>query len=376
LRKICYISGTRADFGLMRSTLAEIGRTPGLSVETLVTGMHLDEKYGNTYREIEASGIAVRATVRVPLQDDSRATMACNIARQLEGFVASLSTNPPDCLLLLGDRGEQLAGAIAGVHLNIVVAHIHGGERSGTVDELIRHAISKLSHYHFVATEESRERLVRMGELPSRVFVTGAPGLDELRRLTPVPRDELCSKAGLDPSRAVALVLFHPVVQSADASQEQIGHVISGVRQAIPQVVGLLPNSDAGNRAIREAMMCCQKSGEWVNYTHLPRNEFLSWMAAADVMVGNSSSGIIEAASFGTPVINVGDRQRLRERNANVTDVPVESGAIAAAITSALKRGRFPSKNVYGDGFAAERIARALRDIPLGPEVLNKCNAY
>jgi GDP/UDP-N,N'-diacetylbacillosamine 2-epimerase (hydrolysing) len=375
-RRIAYVTGTRADFGLMLSTLHAIDADPRLALEIVATGMHLSQAHGMTVREIEASGLPLRARIPVDMGHPGGAGMARNIGHMLVAFTDRWEAERPDLVLLLGDRGEMLAGALAAIHLNIPVAHVHGGERSGTVDEPVRHAISKLSHLHLVATQQSRERLGRMGEAAERVWVTGAPGLDGLAQLATRSREELARDAGLDAKRPIALLVFHPVLQEADAAGAQAGAILDALDREGVQVIALLPNADAGSHAIRAVLQQRHAAGALQLATHLPRPEFVSWMAAADVMVGNSSAGIIEAASFGTPVVNVGLRQNLRERNANVLDCPVDATAISAAVGQALAGGRLKPENVYGDGAAGPRIAQLLATQPLDAALLTKTNAY
>lgn len=375
-RRICYVTGTRADFGLMRSTLQAIHRDPALSLSVMVTGMHLSPRYGMTVTEVEASGLPIAARIAVDVDPATGLTMATNIGRMLVGFAERLAADRPDLVLLLGDRGEMLAGAVAALHLDIAIAHLHGGERSGTVDEPVRHAISKLSHFHFVATEGSRERLVRMGEDPARIWVTGAPGLDGIAGLARAERATLAGPLGFDAGRPMALMVLHPVLQEAQAGGAAAQAIVDALRGRGVQVLALMPNADAGSEPIRTVLEERARAGDIALATHLPRDEFVAWMAAADLMVGNSSSGIIEAASFGTPVVNVGSRQNLRERNINVIDVDLDPGRLGRAISTALGAGRLPAANVYGDGRAGERIVRLLRTISLDPASRTKVNAY
>lgn len=377
LRKICYISGTRADYGLMASTLKQIVAHPALSLTILATGMHLSPKYGLTIREIEADGFALCGRVEAPVDQPSGAAMARGIGIMLQAFVDILTAEAPDVVLLLGDRGEMLAGALAAIHLNIPVVHVHGGERSGTVDEPVRHAISKLSHWHCVATQQSRERLLRMGEAPQQVVVTGAPGLDGLRELASLERGALCKSVGFDSSRAVALMVFHPVLQEESQASAQAITILNALLGQGLQVLALMPNADAGGDAVRIALSGYAESNAALRVlTHLPRPDFVSWMAVADLMVGNSSSGIIEAASFGTPVINVGLRQNLRERNTNIYDVAAEPHSLARVVRDALMQQRRIPTNVYGDGHAGTRIVSLLAQLHVTPEILLKTNAY
>lgn len=375
-RQICYVSGTRADFGLMQSSLQAIQSQPGLALDVLVTGMHLSPAHGYTVQEIRDCGLRIRAEVSVPLEPATGATMARNLGRMVMAFVDEWTTDSPDMVLLLGDRGEMLAGAIAAIHLNLPIVHIHGGERSGTVDEPVRHAISKLSHYHFVATAASRERLIRMGERPESVWVTGAPGLDGLAQLATLSRATLCDEQGLDAKRPVALMVFHPVLQEAAQAADATRLILDSLREQDIQVVALMPNSDAGSGPIREVLQARNGQHGVRVLTHLARPRFASWMAQCDVMIGNSSAGIIEAASFGAPVLNLGSRQNLRERNANTVDAPLELAALLSALQQLLHQRRLPADNVYGDGRTAQRIADLLGTLTLTPDLLSKTNAY
>ncbi len=375
-RKICYITGTRADFGLMQSTLQAIHRSDDLALSIIVTGTHLAEHYGSTLDDIVAAGLPVSAKVAFDHGLPTGASMARNIGKMLVGFVGALSDIKPDLVLLLGDRGEMLAGALAAIHMNIHVAHIHGGERSGTIDEPVRHAISKLSHFHFTATNNARDRLIRMGELADNVFVTGAPGLDGLETLACVARNTLLTDMGLDVQAPIALMVYHPVLQEAASAGDSIHQILDVLHAQRVQVVALKPNSDADSDQIRSVLEARAHDPGIRVVTHFPRKRFISWMAAADLMIGNSSAGIIEAASFGTPVVNIGPRQNMRERNANVSDTSMNMTAIESAITRALAHGPYARHNIYGDGHASRRIVELLKSVSLDSSVLAKANAY
>lgn len=377
MRKLCYVSGTRADFGLIRSTLQRAAADPRLQVGICVTGMHLQPQYGETITEIEASGLPIVARIPACIDGSGGAAMARALATELAGLVDAFLHERPDVVLLLGDRGEMLAGALAALHLNIPLIHLHGGELSGTVDEPIRHAISKLSHYHFTATQGARERLIRMGELPERIFVSGAPGLDGISAGTKIERDQFFEAQGFSPARPLALLLFHPVLQEAHLAEEQTRQILAALDTTHCQVLALMPNADAGGIQVGVALeqWASGRTGTRLQ-KHLPRHDYLSWLANADLLIGNSSSGIIEAASFGIPVVNIGSRQEGRERSGNVLDVGHSSPALVSAISTALARGRQPVINVYGDGHAGERIVEWLATLPLDAALLNKRNAY
>jgi GDP/UDP-N,N'-diacetylbacillosamine 2-epimerase (hydrolysing) len=379
MRRIAYLTGTRADFGLMLSTLRRLQAAPGVEVSVFVTGMHLSAAYGDTVLEVKASGLPIAASVPVGIDERTPEAMANAIGQAVQGLTQALSVHRPDLLLLLGDRGEMLAGAISALHLGIPIAHLHGGERSGTVDEPIRHAITKLSHLHLVASEESRDRVVRMGEAPQQVHVVGAPSLDDIVGRKPVAREALLQRLGLPSGARYALVLFHPVVQEAQQAGEQTRALVQALHEEVlargRHAVWLAPNADAGSAAIVQEMR--RASADRLHcITHLPREGYLDALEGAEVLLGNSSSGIIEAASFGTPVVNVGSRQRLRQRNANTIDCEADVQAIAAALRQVLQHGPHPRKNVYGDGRAGERIATLLATHPLPRGLLDKTNAY
>ena len=358
MRRVRYISGTRADFGLMLCTLQAIRDHPGMGVSVIAAGMHMSPVHGDTVREIEMAGLEIAARVPFALEPATGATMVRGIGVMIGAFVDALEADRPDILLVLGDRGEMLAGALAAIHLNIPVAHVCGGERSGTVDEPVRHAISKLSHLHFAATEGARERLIRMGEAPEHVYVVGAPGLDGLDDKLVADRRTVAESYGFDQTRPIALMVFHPVLQEADRAAGDTICLIDQLLEAGCQVLALMPNADAGSDGVRQALLAAESRPGLQLRTHLARPDFLAVLAVADLLVGNSSSGITEASSFGTPVLNVGQRQNLRERNANTTDVPLTAEAVGAGIRALLAHGRYPVDNNYTmpGGTAAESM--------------------
>ncbi|MDF1734453.1 MAG: UDP-N-acetylglucosamine 2-epimerase [Minwuia sp.] len=378
-RRVVYVTGTRADYGLMRETLRQIDAHPALDLGLFVTGMHLLPAYGETVREIEADGLRIAARCPVELSGSDGGEMALAVAGTLHGLVGAFRHEPPDMVLLLGDRGEMLAGAIGALHLGCATVHVHGGERSGTVDEPVRHAISKLAHFHLTATEQAAARLRRMGEDDWRIRTVGAPGLDDLASRDVVNRAELAQDAGFDAARPIAVAVFHPVVQDGADAARQMQIMLDSLLAVEVQVLALAPNADAGGSGIAEVM---QRVGaahpDQVRLIgHLPRGRYLAWLAAADLLIGNSSSGIIESASLGIPCVNLGDRQMARDRNANVIDVPtIGADAVTAAIATALQQGRQDWPNIWGDGNSAPRIAEFLSGVDLGPAVYRKLNSY
>jgi UDP-hydrolysing UDP-N-acetyl-D-glucosamine 2-epimerase len=375
--KIHYVSGSRADFGLMLRTLRELDAAPGHDLALVVTGQHTVAKYGSTEQEIADSGIRIAGVIPVALSGTGGGEMALALADELAGMTRLWQADRPDLVLLLGDRGEMLAAALAAVHLGIHVGHFHGGERSGTLDESFRHAISKLSHFHLTATDEARDRLVRMGEDPNLIWVTGAPGLVGLSDGVDRDRASVLADYGLSPETPrLALTVFHPVVQEAALAGTQVQAVVEATATCGYAQIVLRPNSDAGGAKIDSYLDGLREQDKLRVVTHLKRQSYTRLLANADLLVGNSSSGIIESASFGTPCVNVGSRQNGRQRNRNVIDCPdVDAAAIAAAIDRASELPRVVD-NVYGDGNAHLRLLKALAELSLAPEVLLKQNRY
>lgn len=375
-RKIIYVSGTRADFGLMLTILQRLYSDPAIDFSVCATAMHLSDTYGHTIDEIEQQGFAICAKIPVDVEQTTRSNMVKAIGHEIIAMTEVFASEQPDIVLLLGDRGEMLAAALAAVHLNIHVVHVHGGERSGTVDEMMRHAISKFAHYHLVATTASKQRLIKMGELADSIHVIGAPGLDGLTEMTLPDRQTLATQAGFDPEQLIGLMIFHPVVQEYDSIDQQVCDVVEAALACHSQLVCLQPNADAGGKKIRQALACYQDNPNIKLLVHLPRPDYLAWLANVDYMLGNSSGGVIEAASFNKNVVNVGSRQYLRERGDNVIDVAAEKNAIIAGIETAISRRGHQYQNIYGDGHAGERAHQILQQLLLEQQRLHKSNAY
>jgi len=377
-RKILYISGTRADYGLMRSVLRRINNHPDLSLDIVVTGMHLMEEFGNTIDEIKEDGFFYHI-VDVQHDDDTKESMAIFIGRFIQELVPVIHSLHPDIILVLGDRGEMLAGAIVGVYMGIPVAHIHGGEVTTTVDDYARHAITKLAHIHFPATEESAGRILRMGEDPSRIFVVGAPGLDQILHEPLLTQDELAQKYQLDFSKPVLLVVQHPVTLEVDNAPEQIRETLEAVVSLQYQTIVIYPNADAGGRKMIEIIKEYEHLPYLKIFSSIPHKDYLSLLQQVSVLIGNSSSALIEAPSFGLPVVNIGTRQMGRERADNVIDTLYNREKIRECIYKAIHDDKFRKKaklcrNPYGDGKASKRISEILSKIDINEDLLIKLN--
>lgn len=378
MRQIHYISGSRADFGLMRRCLEHLDAQPDLALGLVLTGQHTAAKYAVGRKDIEATGLTVVADIPVSLTGASGHEMGTALAVEMLGFLELWSKSPPDLVLVLGDRGEMLAATLAAVHLGIHVGHIHGGERSGTLDESFRHAISKLAHYHFPATEDAAHRLSRMGEAIDQITTIGAPGLVGLKDVLEAPKT-LADRYNLTPIGPSVLTVFHPVVQEASDVEQQIKTLLEFLSTTDCHGVLMRPNSDAGADAIDRALdhfAHTTNGNRFAILDHLERDIYLQSLFEADIMIGNSSSGIIESASFGTACLNIGSRQNGRLFNDNTThctNLTLGDLADGFAKVTSLKA---PFHNQYGDGTADRRLTSAIRDLSLNPAHLSKFNQY
>ena len=381
MKKVAVITGTRAEYGIFKSVLKEIEANPKLELSLIVVGMHLAAEFGYTIKEIEKNGFRISAKINALHRKDTGAAMAKNIGECISRTADSLEKIEPDILLVLGDRSEVLAGAIAATYLGIPIAHIHGGDISGNVDEPVRHAITKLAHIHFPATKESADRIIKMGEEPWRAHVVGAPGLD-LALNTKLPeRRELAKKYGLVLSKPILLVVQHSVVTEAEEAPRQIRETLDAITELGYQTILIYPNADAGGRRMIEVIKEYKKYPFIKIFKSIDHEEYLGLMKLTNVMAGNSSSGIIEAPSFGLPVVNIGTRQIGRQRAENVIDVNYDKEEIKKAIAKAFYDEKFREKtrtckNIYGDGKAGKRIAKILSEIKIDRRLLEKRMTY
>lgn len=376
MRKICYITGTRADYGLMRKTLSLLSTQEEVKLSLIVTGMHLCEEFGLTVNEIKKDGFSICKTIPYEMFPQTGSSMALGVSEIIRQCVQCFLKDRPDVLLVLGDRGEMLAATIAAVHMNIPVVHIHGGERTGTIDESIRHAISKMAHYHFVSTQQSKLRLEKMGEVPDNIFVVGAPGLDGIDAGANLTRLDIASTLGLDINEKWILFLMHPVVQDTHDRFLETKQILNTCLETKSQIIALMPNSDSGGEEIRKSIESFKNNQHIKILTHVQRDLFLSLLNNCDLLLGNSSSGIIESASFGIPVINIGNRQNLRERNANVIDVENNDSNLSQIIKDQLLHGKYQVKNIYEHPNTCGTIVQLLTKLKLDKTILNKFNIY
>ena len=360
----------------MRSVLKKIQATRGFHLTIVATGMHLSPEFGSTINQIERDGFDT-ARISSLRPEDTGSGMLRSFSRFLDRLVETLEDLKPNFLLLLGDRWEMLAGAMAGSYMNIPVAHVHGGEVSGSVDEPNRHAITRFAHIHFVATREHARVLRKIGEQPNRIHVVGAPGLDDIVSHKYAPPDFVAKKYSLDRDHPHVLVVQHPVVTECHLAGAQIKKTLDAIVGLHLSTTAIYPNADAGGRQMIKVMKMYARRHPFIRlYRSIPREEYLGLMALSSVIVGNSSSGMIEAASFVLPSVNIGTRQLGRIQPGNVLNAGYNAREIGKAIKLALSATFRPRlrrlRNPYGDGHTAPRVVKVLTDLRVTSGLLQK----
>jgi GDP/UDP-N,N'-diacetylbacillosamine 2-epimerase (hydrolysing) len=373
VRKICVITGSRAEFGLLRWLMEAIDRSPTLALQVIATGAHLSPEFGLTYREIEAAGFSIDRKVEMLLSSDSSVGVTKSIGLATIGFADALSELKPDMVVVLGDRYEILAAATAATIAHIPIAHLHGGEKTeGAFDDAIRHAITKMSHFHFVAAEEYRRRVIQLGEDPSRVHLVGALGIDSILRLELLSRDALEESLGFQLGKRNLLVTFHPETLLPGMAERHTTELLEALATLTDtEIVFTLPNADTEGRKIARMMEDFAAIHDNAHaFASLGQLRYLSLVSIADAVVGNSSSGIIEVPSLKTATVNIGERQMGRLRAASVLDCePVRQNiltAIAATFEPSYRQALETVVNPYGSGGASEAIAGIIQRADLG----------
>jgi UDP-N-acetylglucosamine 2-epimerase (non-hydrolysing)/GDP/UDP-N,N'-diacetylbacillosamine 2-epimerase (hydrolysing) len=364
----------------MRSTLRSIRNNRRLDLSLVVTGMHLSREFGSTIGEIRKDGFPISAELPTLMREDTPAGMVRSFAKCANLLTSTFEELDPDIVLVLGDRWEMLAAAIAASYMNIVVAHVDGGEVTGSIDESNRHAITRFAHVHLVATRNNAMNLIRMGEERDRIHVVGAPSLDDIMDKAYTCRHTVRKRFGLTSEERHALLVQHAVVTEYSEAPKQIAMTLDALREAEIRTIGICPNADAGGRAMIEVMKRYESRGNLRLYKNLSRDDYLGLMASVDVMVGNSSSGIVEAPSFHLPSVNIGMRQQGRVRAKSTIDVGNDRDEIAAAIRRSLsrpfKRRSARCSNPYGDGRTGPRIAKILSQTEPTTTLLQKRLSY
>lgn len=378
-RRVAVVTGSRADYGLLYWLIHDLHHAPDFELQLVVSGMHLMPRFGHTLDAIKRDGFPIAATVDLAVESDTPHAMARAIGTGTAGFADAFAKLAPDLVVILGDRFEALAAATAAFAERLPIAHVHGGEvTEGALDEGFRHAITKLSALHFTAAQPYRRRVIQMGEPPDRVFNVGAPGLEHLVRTPLLTRAELERALDFSLGEVAFLVTFHPATLDEGDPVDQCRELLAAL-DAFPeaQIVITLPNADPGGRAIIPLLEEYARSHpqRCRLFASLGQQRYLSLLRCVHAVVGNSSSGVIEAPSAGCATVNVGDRQRGRLRAASVIDCAPRRADIEAALRRALdpsfRAGLARVHNPYGDGAVADRILTVLRQVAL-PTLLRK----
>jgi UDP-N-acetylglucosamine 2-epimerase (non-hydrolysing)/GDP/UDP-N,N'-diacetylbacillosamine 2-epimerase (hydrolysing) len=379
-RKICIVTGTRAEYGLLYWLMKEIKEDPDLELQIIATGMHLSPEFGLTYKTIEEDGLQINEKVEMLLSSDTPVGIAKSIGLGVIGFADAFSRLKPDILVVLGDRYEMFAAAQVAMTHRIPIAHIHGGETTeGAIDEAIRHSITKMSHFHFTAAEFYRRRVIQLGERPDRVLNYGAPGLDNLKRIKILDKEAFEKAIDFQLGTLSFLATYHPVTLSNDGPEKSFAELINAIdHYPSAKVIFTKANSDPAGRIIN------QKIDEYAKrnplrikvFTSMGHLLYLSAIKNMDIIVGNSSSGLIEAPALKKPTVNIGERQRGRLKACSVIDCEEKAHAIVSAIekglSSEFKKTLRNIKNPYGSGNASLKIKEYLKKVSLQNILMKK----
>jgi UDP-hydrolysing UDP-N-acetyl-D-glucosamine 2-epimerase len=370
MKKICVVIGSRANYSSIKTALRAISKHPGLELQLVVGASALLDRYGAVVNVVESDGFAIAARVHMLIEGETPTTMAKSTGLGLLELPTIFDQLKPDIVLTVGDRFETMATTLAAAYMNIPVAHTMGGEVSGTIDESIRHAVTKFAHIHFPASEAARERIIRLGEPPETVHRVGCPRVDLVAEILSSKDGELSQKLfsdgvgeSLDLSKPFLLISQHPVTTEYGEGEHDIAETLDAVREVGMQAIVLWPNADAGSDDVARGIRKFRERGQGKGFhffKNLAPETYIALMKHAACLVGNSSSGIREGAYIGTPTVNIGSRQAGRERAGNVTDAPHEKAAIVKAIRMQVKHGPYERNDMYGDGKAGTRIADVL----------------
>ena len=364
-RKICVVTGSRADYGLLYWPLRLLQQHPAFELQVVVTGMHLSSEHDDTWQLIEQDGFSIDARVEMLVPGkDSASDVVQAMALGLAGFAQVFPQLDPDLVVVLGDRFEIFSVATAASVQGYPIAHLCGGDlTSGAMDDMLRHAISKMAHLHFPSNQPAADRLIQMGEEPERIHTIGSTGLDQIRHMTFLSKDVFFERLGLNPGKRNFAVTFHPATLEREDPLDQAESLLSALKSQGPEVGMILTgsNADTGGQAIsRRFADFAADHDNAVFHTNLGQELYLNLLHHADLMIGNSSSGLYEAPSFGIPTINIGSRQGGRLRGDSVIDCPPDQASIETAIDEALQRDFNGLVNPYGDGRSAGRFVECL----------------
>ncbi len=368
LRRICVITGNRSEYSKLKFVMKEINNHPSLELILIVTASHLLDDFGKSIEIIKEDGFKIDAVIKTVLAGEELVSMVKSVGLCALEMPTFLDLYKPDIVLISGDRFDVLGVAFATAFMNIPLAHIEGGEVTGTIDESIRHAITKFAHIHFPATAKSAERIIKMGENPETVFNVGCPSVDYILSEAKNGKKEIYKKHNLRKNEPFLLVIQHPVTTEYDFCRQQIRETLGAISDLKINSIMWYPNVDAGSKEIAREMRFFHENNKNKHVTfdkNMKFEDYISLLKETACLVGNSSSGIREACYFGTPVVNIGIRQNGRERGGNVIDVGHNKTEIKRAVLKCIRYGKYPSENIYGDGNSSKKIAEILAGIKL-----------
>lgn len=379
MKKVLVVTGTRAEYGLLYWTMREIMMDKDLQLQLIVTGNHLVKDYGYTVEQIRNDGFVIDEEIDMIISSERKSSIVKSMGIEMIQMSQAMDRLNPDLLLILGDRYETFVAAACAMMMNIPIAHMNGGESTeGAVDEQIRHAITKMAHIHFPGAEYYKDRIIKMGEEPWRVHNVGQAGIENIKRLKLFDKSELEKELNVYFDKPVFLITYHPVTLDVESVGSQIDNLLNAIRKFDVICIFTYPNSDFGSKIVIDRINEFIKDKENAHiYYSLGQKRYLSLLKYASVMIGNSSSGIIEAPSFRIPVVNIGDRQKGRIRNKNIIDVDYESENIYNAIYTALYDTEFKKAlshidNVYGNGDTSKKVVEIIKNINLNKNLLFK----
>lgn len=383
MKKVLVVTGTRAEYGLLYWTMKEIQQDKELQLQLIVTGSHLSKEYGYTVSQIKKDGFKIDEEIDMLIDSSKKSAIVKSMGLEMIQIAQAFDRLKPDILLILGDRYETFVSATCAMMMNIPIAHMNGGESTeGAVDEQIRHAITKMAHIHFTGAEYYKERVIKMGEEPWRVYNVGQPGLENIKRLKLLEKEKLEYELKMKFDKKVFLITYHPVTLDVQNTEKQMNNLLGAISKFDAKYIFTYPNADYGNKIIIDKINEFKQKHDNVYIFHnLGQVKYLSLMKYADVMIGNSSSGIIEAPSFKLPVVNIGDRQKGRLRNKNIIDVDYDEIQIIEGINKALYDKKFIDslnslENIYGDGNTSKKVVNVLKNIKIDRNLLCKKLTY
>jgi UDP-N-acetylglucosamine 2-epimerase (non-hydrolysing)/GDP/UDP-N,N'-diacetylbacillosamine 2-epimerase (hydrolysing) len=379
-RTISITTGTRADYGILRPVLKEIEKSRKLKLILIVTGMHLSKKHGYTINDIKKEKFKISTKFQMIPKGNTNYDMSVVLGKGVIQFSKVFKKFKPDINIILGDRDEALASALASYHMNIPNAHIHGGDKTlAGIDEYNRHAITKISNIHFAATQKSKNRILKMGENKKNIFLTGSPSIDDIIKGEITSKKNLEKKYSIKLSGDEILLLQHPVTTQSNESKNQIKNILTAIMKSGKRVLVILPNSDAGNNEIFQEINKIKKKQQVVKiFKTLPRMDYLGLLKNCGILIGNSSSGMIDSSYFGIPVVNIGIRQQNRERGSNVIDVTnYSNNLILKAINQSFKhKNKIHQSKPYGVKDASKKIRSILEVIEINDKLIQKQITY